>query len=125
MISVLLLAGGAGAAYLLSPWLHELESRNYIGEVDPLGRLAMRLSSKYRRELGRNPFSLMYTAEQPRTIVLVVRYQPELSQAYLRRILDAAEENARVVAHAEFHLDISTRIDMEALPPEPKPEQTE
>lgn len=89
-------------------------------EITQLDRLSMRLSSKFKRDLDKNEFSLYYVAEPPDTIVLEVRYRPSMDQVLLTRILAAAAENARGVGRDQFGILIKTRVDSRELRSDPR-----
>lgn len=90
-------------------------------QMSQLDRLAMRLSSKFKRDLDKNDFSLYYIAVPPDTILLEVRYRPSMDQVLLRRIILAADENARGVARDQFGLIIKTQQDVRPVAIENQP----
>lgn len=109
---------GAVCALLLLSCCFDDASRKTVWEASsmkPLDRLALHLSTKYKRSIDQNDFSLFYRPEPPRTIVLEVRYKRKMDQNLLRKIVTAAEENARGIGRDEFELNIETRLDERPL----------
>lgn len=86
-----------------------------VDQLTSLDRLALHLSEKYKRSLDQNDFSLFYKPESPRTIILEVRYRESMDQTLLKKIIAAADENARGVARDRFDLMINTRIDSQPV----------
>lgn len=82
-----------------------------VGEIAPLDRLALRLSTEYKRSIDQNDFSLFYKPLPPKTIVLEVRYKKKMDQSLLKKIIASAEENAKGVARDQFKLNIDTKVD--------------
>lgn len=107
-----------GAAFVLS-WLLTASACDWtgpgspwhVGEMSPLDQLSLKMSSRYKRELDRNDYSLFYEAEKPNTIVLRVRYRRKMDQSLLREIITAAEDHVRFIARDQFKITVTTRVD--------------
>jgi hypothetical protein len=84
-------------------------------EPTKLGRLALRLESKYKRELHLNPFSLHYTSVKPNTIIIKVQYQPNANLNLIYSVIDQATQLVHKLAADEFEL-YNIRVKSEVKP---------
>ncbi len=84
-------------------------------EPTKLGRLALRLESKYKRELHLNPYSLHYTSVKPNTIIIKVQYQPNANLNLIYSVIDQATQLVYKLAADEFEL-YNIRVKSEVKP---------
>ncbi len=84
-------------------------------EPSKLGRLALRLESKYKRELHLNPFSLHYMAVKPNTILIKVQYQSGANLNLIYSVVDEATQLVHKLAADEFEL-FNIRVKSEIKP---------
>lgn len=89
---------------------------NEIWKPSEVGKLALRLESKYKRELFNNNYSLHFAAIQPNTVVVRVRYYPDADIQMIYTVINQAETLIKKTGQEEFNLvDVRVKVEMKKI----------